>query len=71
MSQVQAQTESRIMPPRAWNEGMVFIGVYHDIRYYTKDGDIHCCFGWVPQTFKSVKSFKHAVRKWENEDDET
>jgi hypothetical protein len=46
-----------------------FLGVYHNIRYYTSGGKIHCLFGWMPKTFDSVKQFQHAVRKWENEDD--
>lgn len=55
---------------KVWNEGMTFIGVYHDIRYYANGDKICCLFGWAPQTFDSVKQFQHAVRKRENEDDE-
>lgn len=54
---------------RSWNDGMVFVGVYHNIRYYTKDGKFYCCFGWKPESFSSLKKLQAAVRRWENEDE--
>lgn len=68
MSLAQAASVERQY--KVWNEGMTFIGVYHNIKYYTKDSKIHCLFGWRPKTFGSIKQFQHAVRKWENEDED-
>lgn len=52
-------------------QAMQFRGVYHNIRYYEgPDGQFHCVFGWAPKQFKTVRQLQHAVRKWENEDNE-
>lgn len=52
-------------------EPMTFRGVYHNVRYYeSHDKKIHCLFDCTPKCFDSVRQLQHAVRKWENEDNE-
>lgn len=66
----QPETAPSAYSAKAWNEGMTFTGVYHNVKYYTDGaGNIHALFGWKPTMFGSLAKFQYAVRRWESEDD--
>jgi hypothetical protein len=43
----------------------IFIGKYKGVSYYADKGNIRCLFGWVPQSFYSMRQFKLAVTRWQ------